>query len=223
MAYFITSKFFLTPSFDIEVKEQEKITKFLRLLDSSGVGAIISKYEKNTTSRGGRPNCNYYKLFATILYGFAFKCSTLRELEEACKFDLRFISIMEQTKVDYTTICKFINKVIVPNEKEIFSLLNKQIKEEINIDFEDAFIDGTKFEANANKYKFVWKPITFHKRISIKASEIIAKYNLHENYKCEELIRSQTIAKAITNLSLKKEEFSEETFKSINLALSSML
>jgi putative ISCpe5, transposase len=75
---------------------------------------------------------------------------------------------MEQTKGDYTTICKFINKVIVPNEKEIFSLINTQIKKEIDIKFEYAFIDGTKFEANANKYKFVWKPITFHKRISVK-------------------------------------------------------
>lgn len=223
MTYFITGKFFLTPSFDIEVKEQEKITNFLRFLDSSGVGTIISKYEKNTTSKGGRPNCNYYKLFATILYGFAFKCSTLRELEEACKFDLRFITIMEQTKVDYTTICKFINKVIVPNEKEIFMLINKQIKKEININFEDAFIDGTKFEANANKYKFVWKPITFHKRISIKINEIITMYNLYENYKCKELISSKIIANAMTNLSLKKGELLEETFKNINLVLSSML
>ncbi len=47
MTYFITSKFFLTPSFDIEIKEQKKITKFLALLDLSGVGTIISKYEKN--------------------------------------------------------------------------------------------------------------------------------------------------------------------------------
>ena len=40
-------------------------------------------------------------------------------------------------------------------------------KKEFNVDFDDANIDGTKFEANANKYKFLWKPITFHKKNTI--------------------------------------------------------
>ena len=43
----------------------------------------------------------------------------------------------------------------------------KPFKKELNVDFDDANIDGTKFEANANKYKFVWKPITFHKKNTI--------------------------------------------------------
>lgn len=42
-----------------------------------------------------------------------------------------------------------------------------QTKKEFNVDFDDANIDGTKFEANANKYKFLWKPITFHKKNTI--------------------------------------------------------
>lgn len=29
----------------------------------------------------------------------------------------------------------------------------------------DAFIDGTKWEANANRYKFVWKPETYHRKL----------------------------------------------------------
>ena len=112
-------------------------------------------------------------MFATILYGFAFGRDTLRDLEDACEYDLRFIYLMEQTKVDHSTFCTFINKVIVPYEKEIFALINIQIKKELNIEFEDAFIDGSKFEANANKYKFVWKPITFHERISKTFFELL--------------------------------------------------
>ena len=38
---------------------------------------------------------------------------------------------MEQTKVSYSTFSHFIKKVIVPNEKEIFSLLNLQIKKNL--------------------------------------------------------------------------------------------
>ena len=167
MGYFNTRKMFLTPSFELNVEEEAKLLKFLLFLENSNVSSIINKYIENNKGKGGRPNVNYYNLFATIIYGFTFGRDTLRDLEDACLYDLRYIFLMEQTKVSYSTFSHFINKVIVPNEKEIFSLLNLQIKKELNIDFDDAYIDGTKFEANANKYKFVWKPITFHKKNTI--------------------------------------------------------
>lgn len=223
MPYFITSKVFLTPSFELDVKEREKIDRFLQFLESSGVGSIISNYVNNRSSKGGRPNCNYYRLFATVLFGFAFDNYTLREIESACKFDLRYITLMEQTKVDYTTISKFINKVILPNKQKIFSSICLQIKKEFEINFEDAFIDGTKYEANCNKYKFVWKPTTFHEKISVKAYEIIFKFNLLSSNSTEVLIRSSTIATAISNLQTKKEEMESIDFNNTYKALSSIL
>lgn len=222
MPYFITRKVFLFPSFDLEEKEREKISKFLMLLEKSGVGdVVVSKYVKNNTEKGGRPNSNYYNLFATILYGFAFKKSTLRDIEDACKYDLRYIYLMEQTQLDYSTICKFINKVISPNEEEIFSLINQEIQNETGIIFEDAFIDGTKYEANANKYKFVWKPIKHHKNLTLKASEIINQYHLLEDFR-EDMIRSSTIVTALINLKYHQFEMDEKTYKSVNKALTSM-
>ena len=223
MPYFIISKIFLIPSFDLEVKEREKIDRFLLFLENSQVGNVISKYVKNNTIKGGRPNCNYYKLFATILYGFAFDKYTLREIEFACKFDLRYITIMEQQQVNYSTISRFINTVIVPNEQLIFSLICNQLKNELSIEFEDAFIDGTKIEANANKYKFVWKPLTFHERISNKAYELIFKYNLLNNNTRETYIRSSIIALSLSNLEVIKSNLDDKEYTSIFGALSSML
>lgn len=223
MTYFTTGKIFLIPSFDLEVKELEKIDRFMLFLENSKVGEVISRYVKNNSQKGGRPNCNYYRLFATILFGFAFDKYTLREIEAACKFDLRYITIMEQTHVNFSTICKFINKVIVPNEKEIFALICTQIKKELRLEFEDAFIDGTKFEANANKYKFVWMPLTFHERISIKAYEIIFKYNLLTSHKTEKYIRSSIIAKALSNLESQKDSLNLKEYRMVLKTLSTML
>ena len=42
-------------------------------------------------------------------------------------------------------------------------------------------MDGTKFEANANKYKFVWKPTTFHKKLISNIREIFSKYGIKTN------------------------------------------
>lgn len=223
MLYFNIERIFLVPSFDLEVKEKEKMTKFLTLLDNSGVGKVIEKYIKNNTSKGGRPGYNYYRLFATIIYGFAFTRCTLRELADACRHDLRFIFLMEQERPIYTKFCDFINKVIVPNEEEIFSLITMEIAKEMNIEMDDAFIDGTKFEANSNKYKFVWKPTKHHKRLTVKASEIIKKYQLYENYREEEFIRSNTLANAITNLKLRRDKFDEITYRNVEKALLGLL
>lgn len=223
MSYFTTGKIFLVPSFDLEEKEQQKINQFLQFLEDSGVGAVISKYIQNETQKGGRPNCNYYRLFAVICYGFSFDRCTLREIENACRFDLRYITIMEQCQVDYTTIARFINKVIVPNEEEIFSLLCKQIKKETRILFEDAFIDGTKYEANANKYKFVWKPLTFHRKISQKAYDIILSHGLSDSQQTTEYIKSSFIASALSRLKEKEASFDHTDYENTLKTLSAML
>ena len=223
MGIFFDSKLFLLPSIELEAKEQAKIDKFLTLLDNSGVSIILSKYIKNQTKQGGRPHKNFYRLFATILYGFAFGNDTLREIAEAIKYDLRYIYLMEQTFVSYTTIQSFIANVIVPEAYSIFGLINIQICKEMNIEFEDAFIDGTKQEANSNKYKFVWKPTTFHQRLSITANSMIRSLNLIDKYNDEILIRSSTVAIAITNLQSKKDLFDSKTFNDSMKGLTSIL
>lgn len=60
MNYFTTSKVFLLPSFDLDVKEQQKIDRFLLFLENSGVGDIISYYVINNTLKGGRPNLPWF-------------------------------------------------------------------------------------------------------------------------------------------------------------------
>lgn len=204
MSYFISSQIFLVPSFDLEEKEQARIDRFLAFLEDSGVGAIIEKEIRNNSAAGGRPNRNYYRLFAVILYGFAFDRYSLRDIESACRFDLRYISIMEQARVDHSTVCRFINRVIVPNQKEIFACLCKEIRRELGLCFDVAFIDGTKFEANANKYRFVWKPTAFHRKLTESAWRIFEKNGLLADRRKEEMIRSSTLAAAVSEADGKK-------------------
>lgn len=223
MSFFTYRKQFLIPSFELNKEEEKKIDKFLKFLENSGVGYVISQHVKNNTKNGGRPSVNYYNLFAVIIYGFAFGRDTLRDLADACLYDLRYIYIMEQIQPSYTTISNFINNVIVPNETIIFSLLNIQIKKELGIEFEDAFLDGTKMEANANKYKFVWKSTTYHKNISITFFKLLNDHNICSSFRFEEEVKSKTVALAINELYYKKNEFEENRYKNLLKALTAIL
>lgn len=201
MSYFTIRKQFLMPSFDLSLKEQKKLDRFLLMLEKSGVGELLSKCHSGQPQNGGRPPFNRYDLLATVIYGFAMKNPTLRELESSCKFDLRYIYLMQQQRPTFMTFCTFINDYIVPNQEEIFSKIIMEILKECNIDLVDAFIDGTKIEADANKYKFVWKPTTWHIKLCNKIRSLLKSLNLDRNVPEDGIFSSQIIANKIISLS----------------------
>ena len=140
-------------------------------LENSGVGKIIENVKHKDYKCKGRNGYNPYNLFAMIIYCFSKFKATLRDIEDKCIYDIRVIYIMEGNMPDFSTICLFINEYIVPNQYEIFTCITKQIIKDFNLDTSDVYVDGTKIEANANKYKFVWKPTTYHKKLDTKIKE----------------------------------------------------
>ena len=175
MEYFIIKKpLFIVPSKKCSV-EFEKIDRFMNLLEKSDVGKIIKNVKYKDGKCKGRKGYNPYNLFAAIVYCFAKFNATLRDIEDKFIFDLRTIYIMEGNVPDHSTIGDFINKYIVPYQYKIFTCINKEIIRELSLDISDSYFDGTKFEANANKYKFVWKPTKFHNKLDIKIKELLDK------------------------------------------------
>lgn len=195
MSYFtIKNSFFLVPSNDV-LEEFEKINYFIEILEKSGVGKIIDKIYKND-KEVGRNGFNPFNLFAMIVYCFSKFKSSLREMEELCKYDWRVIYLMEQQTPNYSVIGKFINKYILPNQYIIFTMITKAIIIKFELDISNQYLDGTKIEANANKYKFVWKPTTFHKKLDEKIKRILLEMefeitdkSLIKSYQLYNLIR----------------------------------
>lgn len=223
MEEFFARQMFVVPSFDLEAEEQQIFDKFYHFLDNSGVAEIIKRAIKNGTKKGGRPNVNYYNLFAAVLYGFSRGRSTVRDLADACGHDIRFIDIMHQVRPSYSTIANFINSVIVEYEEEIFACINRQIIKEMSIAVSDAFIDGTKWEANANKYKFVWKPVTLHRKISITFFALLKENNLCPTYDIEDMVRSATVIRVMNNLETEKSRFEEAQYNNLQKAFGNIL
>ena len=96
--------------------------------------------------------------------------------------------IMEQEQPSYNVICECINKYIIPYQYEIFTMITKTIIDEFHLIIANQYLDGTKIEANANKYKFVWKPITFHNKLDIKIRILLSEIGLE--YKKKQLVKS---------------------------------
>lgn len=168
MNYFtIKRTIFIVPSKEC-YEELDKIDKFIPILNKSNIGTLIDKVQR----KNGRNGYNPYNLIATIIYCFSKFKSSLREIEQLCIFDLRVMYIMEQEQPSYNVICECINKYILPYQYEIFTMITKTIIDKFHLIIANQYLDGTKIEANANKYKFVWKPTTFHNKLDIKIRNI---------------------------------------------------
>lgn len=64
----------------------------------------------------------------------------------------------------------------------------------------EAYIDGSKFEADANKYKFVWKPTKYHEALSNKVRGVLKRNNLDRGIITEGIIDSKRSLKRSQNL-----------------------
>lgn len=136
----------------------DPVLTFDRFMGEIELEKYLKKIPKHYT---GRLRYNPVSMLKTILFGFMTNgYISLRELEDNCKVNLRFIYLMDHETPSYRTFGYFINEILADSIEEIFNDINKKIFETEHVDLQHLYIDGSKFEANANKYSWVWKKAT---------------------------------------------------------------
>lgn len=132
----------------------------------------------------GRPRYSYTKLLKIILFSFMENgYLSLRKIEKSCKTDIRYMWILDDMKApSFATIGNFIRENLTSTIENIFVEINKVIFQKEHVDLEHTYIDGTKIEANANKYSWVWKKSCIKNRDKTfeKVSEIIDIINVED-------------------------------------------
>ena len=131
----------------------------------------IDKYLKpEPFSRLGRPGYNRVNMLKTILFGFMDTgYASLRELEDRCKTNIRYMYLMDYEKPSYRSFSYFINEELTNSVQDIFKAIMTYIEKTDGVDLQHLYIDGSKFEANANKYSWVWKKATEKSRYRLYA------------------------------------------------------
>ena len=155
----------------------DPVFTFDRFMEGIDLQKYLRKVPRHKT---GRLRYNPVNMLKTVLFGFMTSgyCS-LRELEDNCKVNLRFMYLMDRERPSYRTFGYFINEILSESVEEIFADINRAIFEEEHVDLQHIYIDGSKFEANANKYSWVWKKATEKSRYRLykKITELIKVIN----------------------------------------------
>ena len=116
---------------------------------------FVEKKEHET----GRPRYDREKLLKIVLFAFMeFGYCSVRFIRKLCETDIRFLWLLDEAEApSHTKINDFIKYELAFSLVEIFDDINCYIFNQLNVDLNHAYIDGTKIEANANKYTWVWK------------------------------------------------------------------
>ena len=150
----------------IQLKLPVDLERIIEINDSVyAFNEVVSHIDLNKYFAGkgykatGRPRYEREKLLKVVLFAFMeHGYPSLRQIEKLCKTDIRFIWMLDEMKAPtYATLDNFINKELVCSLEEIIQDINGYIFEKEDVDLDHVYIDGTKIEANANKYSWVWK------------------------------------------------------------------
>ena len=113
-----------------------------------------------TYSRKGRIEYSPRLLFKVVLYACCRGIYSSREIERACRENVNFMYLLEgQNGPDHNTIARFRSRHLPEAVEDLLQQMVQLLVVHGEISFEESavFIDGTKIEANAGRYTFVWK------------------------------------------------------------------
>ena len=101
---------------------------------------------------------NPITMFEILIFAYMNRKFSSREIENACKTDIRFIWLLNgEPAPSDSTIARFQRGHLAQVIEELFYQFVEKLYEMGEVKFKNLFVDGTKIEAYANKYTFVWK------------------------------------------------------------------
>lgn len=173
----------------IKIDENDPVRKLVEICDELDYSKLYSVYLRSW--RKVDPAI----LFEILVFAYMNGIYSSRDIEKACKTDIRFMWILQNEPVpDHSTIARFQNEKLTKVIEDLFYQLIAKLSESGEISFENIFVDGTKIEANANRYTFVWSKAVeknlrkLEARISLELSDISNRYALNPTADLEQVL-----------------------------------
>lgn len=110
------------------------------------------------SAKGRNPAVDPKTMFKILTYAYSQNIYSSRKIETACRRDINFMWLLAGQKApDHSTIARFRTGVLAEACEDLFYQIVRNLAAMGELGQETVFIDGTKLEACANKYTFVWR------------------------------------------------------------------
>lgn len=121
------------------------------MVESINIQPLLKAYSKE-----GNPGYHPKMLLKVMLYAYMINVYSSRKIELAISENINFMWLTGMTIVDHNTINRFRSNKLKDSFKEIFKQVVLMLASEGLISMKQLYTDGTKIEAQAGRYTFVW-------------------------------------------------------------------
>lgn len=157
---------------DLEMKLQENDIAYMV---NNVVEQIPDKAFTPFTRETGCPAYHPKMMMKIILCAYTQSVFSGRKIEGLLKDSVRMMWLSQGYEPSYRTLNRFrVHPLVKELLRQCFVQFRCQLVQEKVIDEEALFIDGTKIEANANKFTFVWRKATerYSKQLVEKSNQM---------------------------------------------------
>ena len=141
-------------SYEVIIPENDTVRLLSLIMEEMDYTELYEAY-----SREGRKPATEPKILAKVMiYSYMEFVYSTRKIEKACRRDINFMWLLNGEPVpDHSTISRFRKERLGSAIEGLFYQFVQKLCEMGEVSYEDVFVDGTKIEAAANRYTFVWK------------------------------------------------------------------
>jgi transposase len=135
---------------------------------------------------GGTSSYHPKMMLKVLVYAYTQQIYTSRQIAKGLRENVNFMWLSGNSHPDFRTINRFRGEVMKGIIQEVFGAVLELLIEAGYVKLEHYFLDGTKIEANANRYQWVWAKSTRKHREKLQEKvkallEEIERENEEEN------------------------------------------
>ncbi len=176
------------------IAENDPVRVLNAIVDNLDISRIEDSYEG-----GGASSYNPRMLVKVVFYAYLQNVYSGRKMEQLLKRDVNFMWLSGMQRPDFNTINLFRKNRLADVVDDIFTQVVQMLVDGKFVSLDVQYIDGTKIEASANKYTFVWKKATrtnqgkLDKKMKAILAEAERELNMELGEPSEEVMTSEEI------------------------------
>lgn len=177
----------------LQIEAEDKVRTLIEVTERLDYGRLNRTYQRQPRRGEATPK----QMFQIVVLGFMLGKYTTRKIESACRNDIRFMYLLCGKRApEHSKIARFVKEHLQGEVAEdLFYQMVTLLCEQGELAFENLYVDGTKIEANANRYSFVWAKSTkkhearTDEKLALLKERVCEEYGIyHES--AEELLKA---------------------------------
>jgi transposase len=143
--------FLLPPSLEELIEANHPVRVVNEVINGIDLKPLLKEYKG-----GGTSSYHPSMLLKVVVYSYLVNIYSSRKMETAVKENIHLMWLSGMNKPDHNTLNRFRSERLKNVLKDIFVQVVQLLAQQGLVSLKEIYVDGTKLEANANKYTFVW-------------------------------------------------------------------